>query len=73
MPWTAARVKPPVSVLTRSGITLEVSMTNERGVLRDVTLSGDARLIYSAALTPDTLEGFDAEFVRNPTVHAALT
>jgi diaminopimelate epimerase len=67
------KVKAPVSVLTRSGITLEVGMTNERGVLRDVTLQGDARLIYTAALTPDTLEGFNPEFVRNPTVAAVAT
>ena len=67
------RVKSPVSVLTRSGITLEVSMTNENGHPRDVRLKGDARLVYRAALTPETLEGFDPEFVRDPTVHAVAT
>ena len=67
------KVKPPVSVLTRSGITLEVSMTNEAGHLRDVRLKGDARLVYRSSVTPETLEGFDPEFVRNPTVAAIAT
>jgi diaminopimelate epimerase len=67
------KVKPPVSVLTRSGITLEVSMTNEAGTLRDVRLKGDARFVYKASLTPETLDGFDPQFVRDPTVHAIAT
>jgi len=29
-------------------------------------LKGDARLVYRATITPDTLEGFDPEFVRDP-------
>lgn len=60
------RVKSPVSVLTRSGITLEVSFTLRDGYADDVRLKGDARLIYRATITPETLEGFDPEFVRNP-------
>ncbi|HUP50062.1 MAG TPA: diaminopimelate epimerase [Thermoanaerobaculia bacterium] len=60
------KVRPPVSVLTRSGITLEVAMTSEGGELRDIRLTGDARLIYRAALTPDTVEGFDPDFLRHP-------
>jgi len=70
------RVKPPVSVRTRSGITLEVSFavrhsggfasTVESGHVEDVRLKGDARLIYRATITPETLEGFDPEFVRDP-------
>ena len=36
------------------------------GELRDVRLRGDARLIYRSSLTAETLEGFDPDFVRNP-------
>jgi diaminopimelate epimerase len=60
------RVKSPVSVLTRSGITLEVSLAVDRREVRDVQLRGDARLIYRAAFTPETIEGFDPEFFRSP-------
>ncbi|HVS32865.1 MAG TPA: diaminopimelate epimerase [Thermoanaerobaculia bacterium] len=67
------KVRPPVSVLTRSGITLEVSLTKHDGELREVRLKGDARLIYRAALTAETIEGFDPDFVRNPTDHAVTT
>ena len=59
-------VKSPVSVLTRSGITLEVGLAVDGREVRDVQLRGDARLIYRAAFTPETIEGFDPEFVRNP-------
>jgi len=60
------KVKSPVSVLTRSGITLEVSFTLAGGGVDNVQLKGDARHIYRAALTPETLEGFDPDFVRDP-------
>jgi diaminopimelate epimerase len=60
------KVKSPVSVLTRSGITLEVAFTIRDGYANDVKLKGDARLIYRATITPETLEGFDPEFVRDP-------
>lgn len=60
------KVKSPVSVLTRSGVTLEVSFTLRDGYASDVRLKGDARLIYRATITPETLEGFDPEFVRDP-------
>ena len=60
------RAKSPVSVLTRSGVTLEVSFTLDGDELRDVRLKGDARLIYRATVTPETLEGFDPEWIRNP-------
>jgi diaminopimelate epimerase len=60
------KVKAPVSVLTRSGITLEVSLTVSGNEVRDVQLRGDARMIYRAAFTPETIEGFDVEFFRNP-------
>jgi diaminopimelate epimerase len=65
------KVRSPVSVLTRSGITLEVSFSiaSDGGGkhLTDVRLRGDARLIYRTTLTPETIEGFDADWVRNPT------
>lgn len=61
------KARSPVSVLTRSGITLEVSFTHAGGELADLRLKGDARLIYRASVTPETLEGFDPEFFRNPT------
>ena len=67
------KVKSPVSVLTRSGITLEVSFAIANGELRDVRLRGDARLIYRTQLTPETIDGFDPEFVRDPTQHAVTT
>ena len=60
------RVESPVSVLTRSGITLQVSFRHEFDFVSDLKLKGDARLIYSSALTAETLGGFDPEFVRNP-------
>jgi diaminopimelate epimerase len=60
------KVKPPVAVLTRSGITLEVNLVVDGREVRDVQLRGDARLVYRAAFTPETIEGFDPEFVRNP-------
>jgi diaminopimelate epimerase len=60
------KVQSPVSVLTRSGITLEVSFAMRDGHPEEVRLKGDARLIYRATITPETLEGFDPEFVRDP-------
>src|SRR5438874_563655 len=61
------RVKSPVSVLTRSGVTLEVAFAMDGNELHDVRLKGDARLVFRATLTPETIDGFDAEWVRNPT------
>src|SRR5258705_8683437 len=60
------KTKSPVKVLTRSGITLEVSFALDGGVPRDVQLRGDARIVYRATMTPETVEGFDPEWVRNP-------
>lgn len=60
------KVQSPVSVRTRSGITLEVSFVLRDGAAEDVRLRGDARLIYRATITPETLEGFDPDFVRDP-------
>ena len=60
------KVSSPVSVITRSGSTLEVSFSMDGGEVRDVRLKGDARLVYNATVTPETLEGFDPDFVRDP-------
>ena len=60
------KVTSPVSVLTRSGITLEVEFVLRDGYAEEVRLRGDARLIYRATITPETLDGFDPEFVRDP-------
>lgn len=60
------RVQSPVTVLTRSGIRLEVSFTRDGEELRDLRLKGDARLVYRATITPETLEGYDPGFVRDP-------
>jgi diaminopimelate epimerase len=67
------RVESPVSVLTRSGITLEVSFELSGGQIDNVHLKGDARIVYRSTLTPETIDGFDAEFARNPTAPAAAT
>jgi len=60
------KVRSPVFVLTRSGITLEVSFQLDAEHVSEVKLRGDARLVYRATITPETLDGFDPEFVRNP-------
>lgn len=60
------RVHSPVSVLTRSGITLEVSFTLRDGRPEEVRLRGDARHVYRATITAETLEGFDPDFARDP-------
>lgn len=61
------RVSSPVDVKTRSGIRYEVTFDLDGQTLQNVKLRGDARLVYKAALTPETLEGFDPDWVRNPT------
>jgi diaminopimelate epimerase len=66
-------VQSPVSVLTRSGIAYEVSFTIADGHPDDVRLRGDARLIYRATITPETLEGFDPDFVRQPTASVTVS
>lgn len=60
------RVKSPVSVLTRSGTTYEVSFDVVPRGVDNVRLKGDARVIFRSTITPETLEGFDPEFVRDP-------
>lgn len=58
------RATAPVAVLTRSGITLRVEMrrSGETSV-EEVRLTGDARVVYEGTMTPETLEGFDPEWV----------
>jgi diaminopimelate epimerase len=67
------KVQSPVSVLTRSGIAYEVSFTVRDGYADEVRLKGDARLIYRSTITPETLEGFDPDFVRQPAARATVT
>lgn len=65
------RTSSPVKVLTRSGITLEVSFAISGGEPRDVQLRGDARIVYRATMTPETIDGFDPEWVRSPAENVA--
>jgi diaminopimelate epimerase len=60
------KVQSPVTVLTRSGVSYEVTFEIRNGYADEVKLRGDARLIYRATITPETLEGFDPDFVRDP-------
>lgn len=67
------RVQSPVSVLTRSGVSYEVSFEIRDGRAEEVRLKGDARLIYRATITPETLEGFDPDFVRQPATRVTVS
>ena len=60
------KVQSPVKVLTRSGITLEVSLQKQGAELRETRLKGDARVVYRGSMTPETLQGFDPDFLREP-------
>lgn len=51
------RVTPPVHLETRSGQTLRVDFLFEGEVARDVTLAGDARVVYEGTLDPAEWEG----------------
>jgi diaminopimelate epimerase len=64
------KVQSPVKVLTRSGITFEVSFTRDGAGVTDIALKGDARVVYRGTMTSETIEGFDPEFVRNPAAAA---
>lgn len=58
------RATAPVSVLTRSGITLRVGMRKSGdAAVEDLRLSGDARVVYEGTMTPETLKGFDPDWV----------
>lgn len=65
------RVDSPVSVLTRSGTRLDVAFERQgsgaSARIEAIRLTGDARVIYKSDLTPETLAGFDPEWVRRPT------
>jgi diaminopimelate epimerase len=67
------KVRSPVSVLTRSGVSYEVSFEIRDGRAEEVRLKGDARLIYRATITPETLEGFDPDFVREPAARVTVS
>jgi diaminopimelate epimerase len=67
------KVKSPVSVLTRSGITYEVTFEIRDQHASEVRLRGDARLVYRATITPETLDGFDPDFVRDPATRVTVS
>ena len=70
----AGRVESPVTVRTRSGIEVEVTFerTGEtQRPLRNVVLTGDARVVFKGEIGPETVSGFDPEWVANPTTAAA--
>ena len=69
----SGKVTSPVSVTTRSGATLLVSFTLDGREMRDVRLRGDARLVYRGTTTPETIAGFDADFVRDPSSAKVLS
>lgn len=52
-----AAVSPPVAVSTRSGETLVVNFRLENGAAKDVTLCGDARLLFEGTLIPSEWSG----------------
>jgi diaminopimelate epimerase len=56
------KARSPLQVQTRSGIRLGVSILDSA-----ITLTGDARVVYRGEMTDETVEGFDAEWVRAPT------
>jgi diaminopimelate epimerase len=43
---------PPVSVATRSGETLEVGFSKDGEIAREITLGGDARVVFEGTLDP---------------------
>lgn len=59
-------VRSPVTVTTRSGIVLTVSFELEEDRIRSMRLKGDARIVFESVFTPETLTGFDPEWVRTP-------
>lgn len=60
------KVRSPVKVTTRSGIILAVSFDLEEDRIEWMTLRGDARIVFESVFTPETLTGFDPEWVRAP-------
>jgi hypothetical protein len=49
-------VRPPVVCATRSGVEFVVGFRAGDGALEDVTLTGDAREIFTAELTEEAWE-----------------
>ena len=47
--------QPPVSVATRAGSALVVDFRLEGSLAHDVTLTGDARVVFQGALTEEAL------------------
>ncbi|MBW3670593.1 MAG: diaminopimelate epimerase [Acidobacteria bacterium] len=60
------KVRSPVTVTTRSGIVLTVSFELEQDQIGAMRLRGDARIVFESVFTPETLAGFDPEWVRAP-------
>jgi diaminopimelate epimerase len=52
---------PPIAVATRSGETLEVSFATDGELARDVTLTGDARVVFEGTLFPEEWEGAEGK------------
>jgi len=49
-------IEPPVSVATRSGETLEIGFLRDGELAREVTLAGDARVVFEGTLIPEEWE-----------------
>jgi diaminopimelate epimerase len=52
-----SRARPPIDLETRSGQTLRVDFRFEGELARDVTLAGDARVVFDGTLDPAEWEG----------------
>ena len=52
-----SRARPPVDLETRSGQTLRVDFRFEGELARDVTLAGDARVVFDGTLDSAEWEG----------------
>lgn len=67
---SAGRVSSPVTVRTRSGIEAEVVFEpgpDSSRPLQNVTLTGDARVIFRGEIGQETIAGFDPEWLTGPT------
>jgi diaminopimelate epimerase len=47
---------PPISVATRSGETLEIGFLRDGELAREITLTGDARVVFEGTLIPEEWE-----------------
>lgn len=59
------KVRSPVEVTTRSGIVLTVSFEVEGERIGAMKLRGDARIVFESAFSPETLTGFDPDWVKS--------